>query len=104
MYKTDFRFGNPKLQLGQFTTIIDSKNTSIWIIIKISSDFRKNYAQKILMSEMLKLAKLLLFIHATNAAPINFCNEIQQNLFLQKAQLGIGSNTLSISIAEKQSA
>ena len=36
------------------------------------------------MSEMLKLAKLLLFIHATNAGPINFSNEIQQNLFYKK--------------------
>lgn len=37
-YEIDFGFGDLKVQLGQFTTIIDSKDTSIGVIINISSE------------------------------------------------------------------
>ena len=58
MDKTDFKLGKLKVQLGQFSTNVDSKDVSIRKTIEILSDF----GGKLLMTEVLKLAKFFLII------------------------------------------
>ena len=59
MDKVDFKFWDLKVQLGQFPPTEDSKGVPFGKIIKTLKWFEKN-DQKLFMSEVLKLAKLLL--------------------------------------------
>lgn len=59
MYKTDLR-EDPNVKLGHFSTKVYSSNVFIGKLIETFGDFRKNHDQKHLMSEVLKLAILLL--------------------------------------------
>lgn len=58
MFETDFKWGDQKVQLGQFSAILDSNVVSIGKIVKIVSILEKNHDQKLLMPEVLKLAKI----------------------------------------------
>ena len=53
----DFKLGDLKVQLDQFSTIVDSRYFCFERIIKILNDSGKYHAQKILMLEM-KVSKL----------------------------------------------
>ena len=56
-----------KEQLSQFSTIANSNDVSNRNLIKIISNFGKSHVQIYLMSEVLKLEKLLLVMSATEA-------------------------------------
>ena len=58
MFETDFKWEDQKVQLGQFSTILDSNVVSIGKIVKIVSILEKNHDQKLLMPKVLKLAKI----------------------------------------------
>ena len=55
--------------------MLDSKEVFVGKKIEMSSDFGKNHGQKLLMPEVLKLAKFFLVMPTTNARAIIFCNE-----------------------------
>ena len=67
MYETDFNWEGFKIQLGQFSTMVDSNEVSIGKVIQIFSDFGKNNGQKLLIPEVLNLVKQLLVMPTTNA-------------------------------------
>ena len=71
MDKVDFKLWDLKVQLGQFAPTEDSKGVPFGKIIKTLQWFEKN-DQKLFMSEVLKLAKLLLVMPANNARVIIF--------------------------------
>ena len=58
MFETDFKWGDQKVQLDQFSAILDSNVVSIGKIVKIVSILEKNHDQKLLMPKVLKLAKI----------------------------------------------
>ena len=74
---------------GQCFTIVDSKVVSIEKIIETLTDFGKNHGQKLLMPEVRKLAKLLLFKLATNSKTKHI------KTFLETTQLGKGETAIS---------
>ena len=41
MYQTDFQMEDLKVQMGEFSIEVDSKNVAIGKVIKILSDFKK---------------------------------------------------------------
>ena len=43
MFETDFKWGDQKVQLGQFSAILDSNVVSIGMIVKIVSILEKNH-------------------------------------------------------------
>ena len=69
MDKTNFKLGYLKANLCQFSTLIDSKVCPTGKIIKLEI-----LGQKLIMSEVNKSAKLLLFMPATNAIAIIIFN------------------------------
>ena len=67
--KYDFKLGEVIVQLVQFSAI-DSKDVSTGKIVDFGNKIRTET-----IPEVLKLAKLFLFIPAINATVIIFCNE-----------------------------
>ena len=67
MYERNFHWENLPIQLGQFTAFLDTSIISITKLLDSLVNFGKNKSQKMLLSEVAKLAKLLLVLPATNA-------------------------------------
>ena len=67
MYEGNFHWENLPIQLGQFTAFLDTSIISITKLLDSLVNFGKNKSQKMLLSEVAKLAKLLLVLPATNA-------------------------------------
>lgn len=74
MDKTSFKLRDLKVNLCQFSTLVDSKVGSIGKIIELVSDTGKIQGQKHIMPEVLKSVKLFWVMPATNARAIIFCN------------------------------
>ena len=76
MQKTGFKLRDLKVQLGLFSTSIDSKHVCIVQIVKIGRDFGENQSQKLMMPEVLKSTKtkLLLVMPETNTNAIVLYN------------------------------
>lgn len=72
MDETDFNYGNFKIQLPLFSTVVDSNY--IFIEIEILSDFGKNHGQILLTPETANLAKLLLVMLTSNILHLTFGN------------------------------
>ena len=60
MYERDFHWENVTVQLGQFASFLDTSNISVTKLFESLVNFNKNKSQKMLFSEVTKLAKLLL--------------------------------------------
>ena len=67
MYERDFHWEKLTVQLGQFASFLDTSNISVTKLFELLVNFSKNKSQKMLFSEVTKLAKLLLVLPATNA-------------------------------------
>lgn len=88
MDETNFKLGDLKVRLGQFSTRVDSRNVSVGKIIKILGGLgKKSQNQTLLISGMFNLSKLLLVMSAINAPAMIFSNETS---FSGTTQLVIG--------------
>lgn len=74
MDKTNFKLGDIKVNLCQFSTLVDSKVGSTGKIIELVRDIGKIQGQKHIMPEVLKSVKLFWVMPATNARAIIFCD------------------------------
>ena len=79
MDETDFNYGNFKIQLPLFSTVVDSNY--IFIEIEILSDFGKNHGQILLTPETANLAKLLLVMLATIPATAKLFSAMKHRCF-----------------------
>ena len=57
MYERDFHWENVTVQLGQSTSFLDTSNISVTKLFESLVNFNKNKSQKMLFSEVTKLAK-----------------------------------------------
>ena len=67
MHERNFLWENLTAQLGQFAAFLDTSIISVTKLFESLVNFGKNKSRKRPLSEVTKLAKLLLVLHATNA-------------------------------------
>ena len=69
MFKNDLNPTNKQVQLEQFADLFQDKpNCSIDTLVEVLSTYGKNKSQKMLLTDVVKLAKLFLVMPATNAS------------------------------------